>query len=298
MPFVSEIFKNKTAVALGNFDGLHRGHMAVINSVADKGNDGMIPIVLKFREHPGKYLGRKTEFLCENEVTEEKLNSKKIKTVYYSFPEVCDMYPQEFVRKILVEELNAGFVSCGYNYKFGKSASGDSAELVRLCRREGIEVCVHDAVMFNGIPISSSNIRNALKNGDMKTANGMLGYEFSYDFTVVTGDKRGRILGAPTINQFFPDGMIVPRFGVYASRVNVDGKVYPAVTNIGLRPTIGNSKPRSETFIEGFSGNLYGKRPTVSVVEFLRPEIKFDSLEDLSRQIAIDAQRASEIIGV
>lgn len=293
MPFVSENFKEKkTAVALGNFDGFHLGHMAVINSVKDKKNNGLIPLILKFREHPGAKLGKSTELLSHCAETAD------VKTVFYNFSDVCDMTPDEFVDIILVKELNAGFVACGYNYHFGKNAAGDSELLCKLCGAAGIDAFVCDAVCFENEPVSSSAIRKALAEGDIRKANGMLGYEYSYNYTVVSGDKRGRLLGAPTINQFFPNDTAVPKFGVYAARVNVDGKIYPAVTNIGLRPTIGNSLPRSETFIEGFSGDLYGKNPTVSLIEFLRPEKKFNSLDELSAQIASDAVRAAEIAGV
>ena len=134
-----------------------------------------------------------------------------------------------------------------------------------------------------------------LRQGEAEKANCMLGRYFSYDFTVETGDKRGRLLGFPTINQFFPESFVLPKFGVYASAAYAEGRWYPAVTDIGIRPTIGNSVPRSETCILGYSGNLYGTNTEVALLSYLRGEIKFNSLGDLSKQMEKDAEKAKEI---
>ncbi len=149
--------------------------------------------------------------------------------------------------------------------------------------------------MFDNRPISSTRIRNALKYGEIDNANKMLGRNFSYDFTVVHGDARGRTIGSPTINQFFPEGFTVPEFGVYASYTVVGGKLYPSVTNIGIRPTIGNSPERSETNILGVNEDLYGKNIEVGLIKKLRGEMKFSSIDELSVQIAKDRESAVKI---
>lgn len=289
----------KTAVALGNFDGLHIGHMAVIHAAMQAAGQDMVPAVLKFREHPffasGQSANQPYLLLSEPEC-EKRLREQGVAVYTYDFSAVRSLSPQAFVTDILARELHATAVSCGYNYRFGKNAAGDAALLRTLCEACGIEVHVCNEIFYQGEPVSSTAIRRALLAGDMQKANGMLGYLYSYDYTVVTGDQRGRLLGAPTINQFFPKEVLVPRYGVYASRVTVADKTYAGVTNIGLRPTIGHSAPRSETYIEGFRGDLYGQNPKVALLQFLRPEIKFDSLEQLSAQIASDAKRAADIV--
>ena len=148
---------------------------------------------------------------------------------------------------------------------------------------------------YNGAAISSTRIRNALAEGNIEDANSMLGREFSYKFTVVSGDRRGRLIGAPTINQHFPEGFIVPKFGVYASAVPIDGELHAAVTNIGRRPSFTCDDLRSETCITDFSGDLYGKNVEVKLLRYIRPERDFDSLDSLGDQIAADAQTAKEI---
>lgn len=297
MPFVDDLAPlngRETAVALGNFDGLHVGHRAVITQMMHCAGQAA-PAVLKFREHPALTEGAKPFLLMSEADCVKRLQAQGIFVLTYDYPAVRSLSPEEFVRCILKDELRASSVSCGYNYRFGKDAAGDSQMLCSLCEKYGIRVAVSPEICFRGKPVSSTAIREALLRGDMTTANGMLGEPYSYDYTVVLGDQRGRLLGAPTINQFFPQEILVPRYGVYASMVETEGKKYAAVTNIGLRPTIGHSKPRSETYIEGFRGDLYGKNPRVSLLEYMRPEIKFDSLEQLGAQIAADAKEAARI---
>ena len=160
-----------------------------------------------------------------------------------------------------------------------------------MCIRDSIS----DHVDLGGEPISSSRIRLAVEQGDIPLANAMLGREFSYSAPVVSGYHRGHLLGAPTINQRFEPDFVRPRKGVYASFTTVGGVRYPSVTNIGLRPSFENEDFRSETCIIGFSGDLYGQVIKVSLLDFIRDEQKFGSVEALSAQIALDAARAKEI---
>jgi riboflavin kinase/FMN adenylyltransferase len=212
-----------------------------------------------------------------------------------SFREVRDMSCREFFEKILIEKLNAGGVCCGWNYRFGKNNEGGIDELRALCTEYGVELMITPPVDLDGKPVSSTRIRQAVENGDIPLANAMLGREFRYKLTVVDGQHRGRLIGAPTINQRFEDGFVIPRKGVYASATLVDGVLYPSVTNIGLRPSFENEDFRSETCILGFSGNLYGQEIEVRLLEYLRDEIKFGSVEELSAQIKADAEKSEEI---
>ena len=144
--------------------------------------------------------------------------------------------------------------------------------------------------------VSSTRIRLAVENGDIQEANSMLGRPFAYDFEVVHGDKIGKkVLGIPTINQLFPDWHVIPECGVYASATEVDGRLYPSMTNIGKRPTVGGEQLRSETSIIGFSGDLYGAHPEVKLIKLIREEKKFPSLEALSEQLKEDSKTAEKI---
>ena len=195
---------------------------------------------------------------------------------------------REFFEKILIEQLNAGGICCGWNYRFGKNNEGGCDELRALCEEYGVILEISDPVDFDGKPISSTRIRQAVESGNIALANTMLGREFRYKQVVVDGQHRGRLIGAPTINQRFDEGFVKPRKGVYASVTVVDGKEYPSVTNLGLRPSFENEDFRSETCSLGFSGNLYGTELEVKLTRLIRPEKKFTDPAALKAQIAAD----------
>ena len=281
-------------VALGTFDGLHLGHKAVIT--AEK-TEYQRKLALMFTKHPQLSLkGEAPGALITPEKEKEILSGWGVTAEYVDFSQICNLTPEAFVDDILIKKFNASSVACGFNYRFGKDASGDAKALLRLCAEREIKVTVVDAVEYENETVSSTRIRQALREGRMKDVKNMLGRYFSYDFLVVHGDERGRVLGSPTINQFFDEGFAVPRFGVYASFTVVDGKKYPSVTNIGVRPTFKNSEKRSETNILGFNGDLYGKHPEVFIVEKMREEMKFSSLDELKSQIDKDKESALAIL--
>lgn len=279
-------------IALGTFDGLHRGHMQVLESA--KQGVG-IPSAVLFTEHPQLAIhGEAPPALLTAKKREELLRKAQIAPLYLAFRDVMQLSAEQFFEEILLRKFLASALCCGENYTFGKSGAGNTQLLERLCSRAGIPLQVSKTVCFDGSPISSTRIRRALQNGEIEAANAMLGRPFSYAFEVVSGDRRGRLLHFPTINQFFPTDFICPRYGVYASRVFVDGAYHPAVTNFGVRPTIGTQTPRSETCILDYAGDLYGTYPQVELLAYLRPEQKFDSLALLQTAIAADSCRARE----
>lgn len=286
--------KNGIALALGTFDGFHLGHKKVIdNAIAsDK-----TPKVLLFNEHPQKIITKKSpgELITTSQKT-ELLNKWGIEPIVIDFGDIMSLTYEEFFYEVLLKKIGVTVLSCGFNYHFGSKAQGNTEKLSALCKKEGIELFVSDAVEYKNEPVSSTRIRNAIKNGDIEEANVMLGREFSYDFLVVHGDARGRTIDSPTINQFFTEDFIVPQYGVYASYSVIDGKKYPSVTNVGVRPTIeGFSKERSETNIIGFAGDLYDKNISVHLFRKIREEMKFSGIDELRNQIAKD-RKVSEII--
>lgn len=304
MPYVTDFHtlpQNGTSLALGNFDGVHIGHRAVIGAAVQMARRwDFLPGAVVFREHPQKALrGAAPARLCDDRMRLLAFENAGAKAVcVLDFEEIMPLSPEAFVEQILVRRLHARALSCGYDYRFGGGGAGDAGRLRELCLHHDIRFSMTDEVDFGGLPVSSTRIRAALEQGRMEEANAMLGRPFCYDFTVVGGDRRGRKLGAPTINQFFPEGFVVPKFGVYASKTLLKGECHPSVTNIGLRPTIGTQSLRSETYIMDFSGDLYGQNIEVSLMHFLRGEVKFDSLDGLRAQIAADAQAVRNLVEV
>ena len=288
--------EKKYAVALGNFDGLHKGHMTVLNNALSFKAEGLTPCALLFDIHPKNITKNAAPpMLLTAQHRDDLLKSMGIEVKRISFESIMGLSAEEFVTEILIKKLHAGAVCCGFNYHFGKGAKADSNTLEKLCQNYKLYCKVADSEEYKGAAVSSTRIRECILNGDIENANAMLGREFSYDFTVVSGDKRGRLIGSPTINQHFPDDFIVPKFGVYASAVIVDNKLYAGVTNVGRRPSFTCDDLRSETCILDFSGDLYGQNIKVMLIKYLRPEQIFDSLEALGNQISSDADRAAAI---
>lgn len=280
---------NGCAVALGNFDGLHIGHLAVMDSTVALAGESLTAGVMLFDEHSMKAVtGEAPPKLITDEERADVFRKKGLETFIVNFSQIRDLSPEEFVKKILVKKLDAKAVICGFNYRFGKKAKGDAKLLEELCIENGIDCVIIDGVIKDGVPVSSTAIRKAVECGNIEKANSMLGRNFGYCAEVINGDKRGRTWGFPTINQKLPEGLVIPRFGVYESIVTVDGKVYKGVTNIGLRPTVGTDKVLSETHIISFDGEIYGVEADIRLVRFIRKEQKFSSFNELIKQIRTD----------
>lgn len=295
---LDEKIKEKgTAVALGYFDGIHIGHKEVLNkalSIAETEN--LVPVVMLFDIHPRKLIsGNIPPMLTSEEDKREILTEMGFTVVDFNFREAMNYEPEEFIEKIIVDKLNAKAVSCGFDYHYGKGGKGNSETMREDLQKRDIAFFSAEPVFLGEDIVSSTQIRKYIINGDIEKANAMLGEYFAYDFEVVRGDGIGRTIGFPTINQFFPEDFIVPKYGVYASLAKIDGKEYPAVTNVGVRPTVATDSMRSETCILDFSGDLYGKKVQVKLVKYLRNEMKFPDIQALSRAIEKDIESAKNI---
>jgi riboflavin kinase/FMN adenylyltransferase len=288
---------NKLALALGTFDGLHRGHINVLDEAKAFAYEGFVPAMLMFDIHPQAILkGSAPPMLITSEDKEKYAKELGVLPVHISFEEIRNLSPEEFLRDILIEKHNVGAVICGENFLFGKNGEGNSKILCNLCEKYDIIYRMAKSTMYKNEMISATRIREALSQGDVVTANEMLGRNFSYDFLVVEGNKIGKkVLGFPTINQHFPTGFINLKHGVYASQSTVDGVVYPSVTNFGCHPTIGGDKVLSETCILGFDGDLYNQKIRVELLDFIRTEKKFNSKDELKAQIDNDSKSAIRI---
>lgn len=290
-----------TAVALGMFDGVHTGHRAVFERAESFGKDGAEAAVFTFNsESLAVKHGHSYRYLLPNSLKLEMIRQAGIKNICCAeFDELKDYEAEEFVKVVLAGRMNAVKVVCGPDFRFGKGASGNVDALRKFGQKYGFEVSVVDPVIKDGGVVSSSRIRDLLASGDVKKANSLLGYRYKIKQSVSDGNHIGRTIDFPTINQSFTEGQLIPAYGVYATETSVDGIKYCSVTNIGVKPTVGNcSDPLAETHIIGFSGDLYGRVTEVSFSEYLRGEKKFSSLDELKAQIKKDIKKAEALGGI
>ena len=283
-----------TAVALGYFDGIHLGHKEVLEKALSQAEEkNLVPVVMLFDIHPRRLIsGKIPPMLTSEEQKREILTQMGFTVVDFNFREAMNYSPDEFIEKIIIDKLNAKAVSCGFDYHYGKGGKGNSDTMRDALSERGIAFFSAQPVVSDGDIVSSSEIRRLISQGKIERANAMLGNWFSYDFKVEKGDGRGRVIGFPTINQFFPQDFIIPKYGVYMSVTKIDGKSYLSVTNIGTRPTVSDAPMRSETCILDYSGDLYGKKIQVQLVRYLREEKKFPDIEALTQAIGKDIENA------
>jgi riboflavin kinase/FMN adenylyltransferase len=289
------------SVALGNFDGVHRGHRAVIGAAAEVAHRLGVPLgVLVFEPHPQQYFAPQKPFA---RLTPFRAKARLLERlgvdVIYALPfdaQMAVMDPTQFVIEVLVNGLHAIHLAVGYDFRFGRDRAGDAAALAYMGEMEGVGVTIVAPVAgTKGEIYSSTRIRDCLAMGDVEGAARLLGHWWTVDGRVVGGDKRGRIIGFPTIN--IPLYKHVPlRAGVYAVRLEIeDGPfkgVYDGVANVGHRPTFDPGELLLEVYIFDFSGALYGAHVDVSFIAFLRDERKFTGIEALKSQIVRDVEAA------
>lgn len=278
------------SVALGTFDGLHLGHKAVLQSII---KNGLTPVALTF-DVPPKF-SKKTNLLITPNEKINRLKKLGISAEVLDFNSVKNLSPNEFLNFIKAK-FSPKIIATGCNFHFGKGALGTTGDLADFCKANGILYLCSDAVNYNGEPVSSSRIRCLIQNGEIKSANKMLGEKFSFSGEITHGDERGRTIGFPTLNIPFPTELVVPEFGVYASLVEIDGKIHKAVTDIGVRPTFKTDYVISETNVIDFNGDIYGKTAKVHLVDFIRSELKFSGIDELKKAISADKKTAAEIL--
>lgn len=281
------------AVALGLFDGMHIGHRAVVAEAIRAGRGRCA--VYTFSPSSLYTKGNLQRIATDAQQTAILERMGVTEMFDTDFAAVCDLSPEQFVEDILQNTLHATAVTCGFNYHFGKGGVGDAILLERLCAARGIAVTVVPAVESDGQAVSSTAIRSALAVGDMASVTRMMNRAYCFTLPVEQGQHLGRRLGMPTVNQVLPADFALPHFGVYASCVEIDGRVHYGVTNIGVRPTVGADAPLAETWIDGFDGDLYGQNIRVYPVKFLRDERTFDTLEELKVQVERDAADARAV---
>lgn len=295
-----KVMTGPTCVALGMFDGLHLGHQAVLNAVADRAREeALCAAVFTFSTLHNRPKSKLTSArLLTPRLWEQLLDAMHMDcALCLDFDEFRELSPEQFVREILAEKLQTKFVACGSNFRFGKQASASATDLRELAKPYGIEVFIAPLVEVGGTPVSTTRIRGRIVAGDIPAANGLLGRRFAIDFEVVHGRQLGRTIDSPTINQPLPPYFVVPRFGVYATVATVEGERYAAVTNVGVKPTVGSDTILAETYILGYSGDLYGQHILVEFLEFIRGEERYASVQELREHIQQDCAVAKAIAG-
>ena len=297
-----------TAIALGNFDGIHRGHQKVMESILDAASGkSSFATVVSFHPHPREFFtGKSLKLLTPLEEKAQQLKLLGIKQlVLLPFSQkLAIMSPQEFVKAILVEQLQATHISVGEDFRFGNQRRGTIEDLQRIGSQFGIEVIITDSHHCRGedgtdpsIRISSSLIREALTQGNIEQANRLLGRAYTLTGKVVEGQQLGRKIGFPTANLALPPEKFLPRQGVYCVNVSWQTEVgeefqVNGVMNIGCRPTVEGTDSTVEVHLLNWGGNLYNQEITVSIAKFVRSEQKFPSLDALKSQIAADCEVA------
>ncbi|AFY87573.1 MAG: Bifunctional riboflavin kinase/FMN adenylyltransferase [Chroococcidiopsis cubana SAG 39.79] len=321
-----------TAVALGNFDGLHRGHQQVIQPVVKNSEFGsqnseltaFHSTVVTFNPHPQEFFsGQSRQLLTPLPEKVQQLSSWGIEQlVLLPFNrELAALSPEDFVEQILVQQLQAKTISIGQDFRFGKQRSGTATDLQAIAARFGIPVAILPNYNCEGERISSSAIRQALTEGNVKRAELLLARPYTLQGKVVKGQQLGRTIGFPTANIELPENKFLPRLGVYAVRVLIEGERHDGqgrqgrqggisndeftscllplasgVMNLGYRPTVNGIGLTVEVHLFDWSGDLYGKAIAVQLEEFIRAEKKFASLDELKAQIAADSAKARNLL--
>lgn len=288
----------QTIYALGFFDGVHLGHQALLRTcreLADR--HGCKAGAVTFTAHPDALVSGNAPALINT------IEDRKRLLYAYGMDTVVELpfdrtlmttHWSAFLTQ-LTESGAAGFV-CGSDFRFGAGGSGTAKKLAAFCEKRDIPYAIVPQQLLNGTRVSSTHIRTLLTEGEMEEAVRFLGHPHVLTGQVVTGKQLGRTIGTPTANLLLPDGIAVPRFGVYACKASVEDKRYMAVTNIGTRPTVSGEGVTVEANLLDFDGDLYGRTVTLAFHSFLRPEQKFDSLEELKGQIAEDIAQIRTIL--
>lgn len=296
--------ESKTAVALGNFDGIHIGHREVFRAALDAAKaQGLKSLCFTFSNHPFNFILIRDEsdpdavkLICtEDEKIGliEEMGFDLLVNVPFD-EHIMTMHAHDFFEEIVVKKLNAAYVSVGFNYTYGARATGKPDTLRKECEAAGIGLSIQDAVVADGNVVSSTLIREMISTGNMEMTARLLGRPYSFSGTVKHGKKLGSTMGIPTINIPAPDRQMLPPNGVYFSRIMIDGKEFNSVSNIGFNPTVNEDMSRKtiETNIFDYDDDAYGREVVVYFDHFSRGERKFRDKDELFAQIARDCENA------
>lgn len=283
----------ETAIALGNFDGVHLGHKELIRTMVENSKEmDLTPSILLFDNHT-KVITSGNAPLCltSNNQKEDLVKSLGVEVIYrITFDEyLMKLKPEEFVKNILVDKLNTKLVVVGFDYRFGHKASGNVETLKELANKYGFKVIVLEPIYIDDILVSSTKIRELIQEGNLSLANKMLDRNYQIIGKVIPGNKIGRTLGFPTANLEVIENYALPKLGVYRTKTIIYDKTYLSATSVGFNPTFDkNNSIKIECHIIDFDNKIYDKFLTLDFIEYLREEIKYENIDDLKDQIDKD----------
>lgn len=284
----------KNAVAIGNFDGVHKGHQKLLDVLKTQADVmGLTPVIYTFLKHPANVLKADgtVKYITDKEEKTKLLRQFGIEAVHYTdFEEVKGLSPAAFVKETLVDKLHASLVVVGENHRFGKHAAGDAETLFNLGKQYGFSACVVPPYVEHGVVCSSSFIREQIEQGHMEEVTRLLGRFYRIENKVIGGKQLGRTYGFPTANMLMPLGQVTPAHGVYATTAYVDGTAYPAITNVGFTSFDKEKIERIETHIIGFEGDIYQKELTLDFLGRMRDFVPCQSVEELAKQLLSDKE--------
>lgn len=284
--------RGPSAVAIGKFDGIHRGHQSLLQHVLKQKDKGLQAVVFTFEPSPAALFSGVSLPELTTKGEKRKLFREMGIDVLIEFPlnfKTAAMEPEEFIERVLAGQMKTAYIAAGEDLSFGKMGKGDAVLLGKMAGKFGYQTQIIEKVCLDGVEISSSYVREVIKKGDMEAAKRLLGEAYSVNGIVAHGKKLGRRLGMPTVNLLPEKEKLLPPYGVYFSEVLVGERIYKGTTNIGCRPTVNDEKRVSvETYLYDFAQDVYGREITVRLFSFHRPEKKFETVEDLKRQMASD----------
>lgn len=288
----------KSVVILGNFDGVHLGHQKLFKVAKDIAKErGLQTVAFSFYPHPTWVLGNSPKPLLMSRIEKKNKIEELGIDVYVEYPfnlEISQIQPLDFITDVLLEKLNAQVVVIGSNYFFGKDKQGNAIYMKQMTKEYGFEVVALQEVRKDNIVVSSTFIRDLILNGKIDIAMSLLGQPYTVRGTIVLGKQLGRTLGFPTIN-IIPDIVkVLPPNGVYITKLWLLNKEYYGLTNIGYNPTVNGKTKMVETHVFDFTEDVYGKEVKIEFLDYIRPEIKFNSLRELVEQINKDKEFAKK----
>ncbi len=284
-------------LTIGNFDGVHRGHQVLISQLVEFGRKMQLPsVVYTFHPHPMKllYPERQTERLFDLRDLQEQMKNMGVDDIHIQKfdADFSTQSPEDFLKNEIILHYQPKVIVVGYDFGFGKNKEGNLQFLKDFCQKNQIHLEIVTPVQDGLEIVSSSRIRQSLRIGDLKVTEKLLGRKYFLRGVVIHGHARGRTIGVPTAN-IRPDVDFIPRLGVYISEVEFKGRRHPAITNVGVNPTFEKDGPlRVETHLLDFNADLYGQEIKVHLLQFLRDEKKFASVDDLIAQIKNDLNQA------
>lgn len=294
--------KEKSAVAIGKFDGIHKGHGVLLSHILEQKKRGMKSVVFTFDAPSFAIFGRDGEGELTLPDEKRKIFKELGVDILIEFPfnkQTAAIPAEDFVKDILVARMNAGYIAAGTDLSFGAGGKGNSTLLKKMAGELGFEVQIIDKILYGGREISSSFVREEVEKGDMKTVSALLGRDYGITGVVENGKRFGRRLGMPTLNLYPPKDKLLPPNGVYYSVVSHGSDSYKGITNIGFKPTVNDTPVIDvETYLYDFEGDWYGEEITISLAGFKRTEKKFESIDALKRQMEKDLAEGRAFHGI